>query len=239
MIKEIIEKSKNTYGYRRVLITIRKLGVIINHKKVLRIMRENNLLCTKFHRKSRKYNSFKGEVGKIADNILNRKFKVKKENEVWVSDVTEFKIQGSDKKLYLSPIMDLFNSEIISFNLNVSPTIEFTNKSLKDAIKKLPKEHNLIVHTDQGFHYQHISWVKTLENNNIKQSMSTRGNCLDNSPMENFFGILKQEMYYGINYTNIDELSREIKKYIYWYNNFRVKEKLNGLSPIEYRLKTI
>lgn len=236
-IKEVIEESKHTYGYRRVTIVLRKKGIIVNHKRVLRIMKENNLLCSKFHRKSRRYSSFKGKVGKIANNILNRKFAVKETNEVWVSDVTEFKILGSQLKLYLSPIMDLFNSEIISFNLDTSPSVHFTNKSLKDAVKKLPKDHKLIVHTDQGFHYQHRSWVKILEDNNIKQSMSRRGNCLDNSPMENFFGLLKQEIYYGVEYYNIDELVEEIKKYIYWYNNYRIKEKLNGLSPIEYRLR--
>lgn len=200
-------------------------------------MRVNRLLYTKYHTRTRKYSSYRGEIGKIADNKLNRNFKVEKANEVWVSDVTEFKVLGSKNKLYLSPIMDLFNCEIISFNLNTSPTVYFTNKSLEDAVKKLPKDHNLIVHTDQGFHYQHKSWVKILEDNNIKQSMSRRGNCLDNSPMENFFGLLKQEIFYGVKYDSIDELAEEIERYIYWYNNHRIKEKLNGLSPIEYRLQ--
>lgn len=217
---------------------LKKQGSIVNHKKVLRLMRENGVLCTKFNRRSRKYSSFKGEVGRIADNLLDRNFKVKTVNEVWVSDVTEFKIHNSDTKLYLSPIMDLYNSEIISFNLSTSPTVSFTNKSLKEALKCLPTSHRLMIHTDQGFHYQHKSWVKILEENKITQSMSRRGNCLDNSPMENFFGILKQEMYYGNKYSSIQELSEGIEKYIDWYNNDRIKTKLNGLSPIEYRLKT-
>lgn len=200
-------------------------------------MRENNLLCTKFTRRNRGYSSFKGEVGKIADNKLNRKFQVSNFNEVWVSDVTEFKILNTDKKLYLSPIMDLYNKEIVSYSLSTSPTVSFTNKSLKEAIKKLPEKHKLMIHTDQGFHYQHKSWVEILEKNKIKQSMSRRGNCIDNSPMENFFGILKQEMYYGIIYKSIEELEQAIKKYIDWYNKKRIKEKLNGLSPIEFRLQ--
>ena len=129
------------------------------------------------------YSSFKGEVGKIAHNLLDRNFKVNRSNEVWVSDVTEFKIHNSDVKLYLSPIMDLFNSEIISFSLSTSPNVAFTNNSLRKAIAKLPSKHKLVIHTDQGFHYQHISWVKCLEENGIIQSMSRRGNCLDNSPI--------------------------------------------------------
>ena len=237
-IKEIVSTSRNSYGYRRVTLSLRNKGILINHKKVLRLMKENNLLCRKFNRKSRKFKSFKGEVGKIADNHLNRNFNVDSMNKVWVTDVTEFKVEGSKKKLYLSTIMDLFNSEIISYSLSVSPTVKFTNEALEVAIKKLPDEYNLTLHSDQGFHYQHRSWVKKLENKNIQQSMSRRGNCLDNSPMESFFGLLKQEMLYGNKFKSIEHLKIEIEKYIEWYNNDRIKQKLNGLSPVQYRLQT-
>lgn len=237
LVRKVVKMSNGCYGYRRVCLELRKQEIIMNHKKVLRIMRENSLLCTKFHRKSRSYRSFKGEVGKIANNLVDRNFKVNKLNEVWVSDVTEFKIKGTEKRLYLSPVMDLYNSEILSFSLSTSPTVAFTNQSLERALKKLPKDHQLILHTDQGFHYQHQSWVDTLEKNNIKQSMSRRGNCLDNAPMENFFGLLKQEMYYGETFKSIIELKEAIIKYIDWYNKKRIKIKLNGLSPVEYRLQ--
>ncbi|MEY8285825.1 IS3 family transposase [Lachnospiraceae bacterium 50-23] len=235
VIKNIFEESNETYGYRRVTIALKQKGFKINHKKVYRIMRENDLKCIKFFRRSRSYSSFKGEVGIIAENKLNRQFQVTAPNKVWVTDVTEFKIQGSNKKLYLSPIMDLFNSEIISFNLSTAPTVKFTTDALDGALKKLPKKHHLIIHSDQGFHYQHVQWVKRLKNRNIEQSMSRRGNCIDNSPMENFFGLLKQEMYYGEIFTSIKQLEKKITEYINWYNNKRIKEKLNGLSPIEYR----
>ncbi|MDO5754650.1 MAG: IS3 family transposase [Tissierellia bacterium] len=161
VIKEIISKSRSDYGYRRVTVALRKKGIVVNHKKVLRLMRINNLLCEKFHRRSRGYSSFKGEVGKIANNILDRRFVVNKPNEVWVSDVTEFKIYGSEIKLYLFPIMDLLGSKIISFRLSRTPNVTFTNQSLRKAIAKLPSNHNLMIHTDQGFHYQHKSWVST------------------------------------------------------------------------------
>ena len=198
-------------------------------------MRANNLKCIKFSRRSRGYSSFKGEVGRIAENKLNRQFQVTAPNRVWVTDVTEFKIHGRNQKLYLSPIMDLFNSEIISFNLSTAPTVKFTTDALDNARRSLPKKHQLTIHSDQGFHYQHAQWVKRLKNRSIEQSMSRRGNCIDNSPMENFFGLLKQEMYYGEKFRSIEELKEKIIEYISWYNNKRIKEKLNGLSPIEYR----
>ena len=160
-ITDIVFKSRGAYGYRRVTVALRKKGIVVNHKKILRLMRINNLLCEKFHRRSRGYSSFKGEVGKIANNILDRRFGVNKPNEVWVSDVTEFKIYGSKIKLYLSPIMDLLGSKIISFRLSRTPNVTFTNQSLRKAIAKLPSNHNLMIHTDQGFHYQHKSWVST------------------------------------------------------------------------------
>lgn len=232
-IKLIIDKSKRRYGYRRVTLMLKNKGLVVNHKRVYRLMKEQNLLCNKFHRKTRKYYSYKGEVGRIANNELNRNFKVDTPNKVWVTDVTEFKV-GSDK-LYLSPILDLYNSEIVSFSMSTRPTINFTNRSLNEAINKTPKPEDLIIHSDQGFHYQHHTWVKMLEENNIRQSMSRKGNCIDNSPMENFFAILKQEMYYGNEFRNIKNLKEEIIEYITWYNSDRIKTKLKGLSPVQYR----
>lgn len=200
-------------------------------------MKEYNLLCTKFHRKTRNYSSYKGTVGKVAKNELNREFDIKHPNEVWVTDVTEFKV--GEKKIYLSPILDLYNSEVISYSISSNPTTKFTSDSLREAVSKLPNEHKLMIHSDQGFHYQHSSWVKTLESNNIKQSMSRKGNCLDNSPMENFFGLLKQEMYYGEKYKSIKELERDLREYIGWYNNERIKSKLKGFSPVQYRQESM
>lgn len=232
-IKLIIDKSKRRYGYRRVTLMLKNKGLVVNHKRVYRIMKEHNLLCDKFHRKTRKYYSYKGEVGRIANNELNRKFKVDKPNKVWLTDVTEFKV-GSNK-LYLSPILDLYNLEIVSFSMSTRPTTNFTNRSLNAAINKRSKREDLIIHSDQGFHYQHHTWVKKLEDNDIKQSMSRKGNCIDNSPMENFFAILKQEMYYGNEFKHINNLKEEITEYIAWYNSDRIKTKLKGLSPVQYR----
>lgn len=238
-IKDVVEESKNRYGYRRVTLSLRNRGTLVNHKRVLRLMKANGLLCIKFSRRTRKYSSYKGEVGKTFDNHLNRSFNVKKLNEVWVTDITEFKVGKADQKLYMSPIMDLFNSEIISYKVSTSPTVKFTTDPLDEALKVLPKEHSLLIHSDQGFHYQNSQWIKRLNNSNVKQSMSRKGNCIDNSPMENFFGILKQEMYYGETFNTLNDLENEIEKYVKWYNNKRIKSKLKGLSPVQYRREAV
>ena len=217
-------------------MVLKNKGFNINHKRVLRIMREESLLCSKFKTRSRKYSSYKGQIGKVADNVVKRQFKASKPNELWLTDVTEFRIKGQEKKLYLSPILDLYNSEIISYTLSNHPTIGLTNTMLEEALEANKDIKDLTIHSDQGFHYQHSTWTKKLEKMNIRQSMSRKGNCLDNSPMENFFGILKQEMYYGVEFKNHGELINEIKKYIKWYNEDRIKTKLNGMSPVMYRL---
>ena len=235
-IKTIVEASKGRYGYRRVTLVLKNKGFKINHKRVLRIMREQSLLCSKFKTRSRKYSSYKGQIGKVADNIVNRQFRASKPNQLWLTDVTEFRIKGQEKKIYLSPILDIYNSEIISYTLSNHPTINLTNKMLEKALEENKDIKDLTIHSDQGFHYQHSSWTKKLEKMNIRQSMSRKGNCLDNSPMENFFGILKQEMYYGAEFKNYNELVVEIEKYIIWYNEDRIKTKLNGMSPVMYRL---
>ena len=231
-----MEASKGRYGYRRVTLVLKNKGFKINHKKVLRIMREESLLCSKFKTRSRKYSSYKGQIGKVADNVVNREFTASKPNQLWLTDVTEFRIKGQEKKLYLSPILDVYNSEIISYTLSYHPIIELTNTMLEKALGKTKDKNNLIIHSDQGFHYQHSSWTSRLEKMNIKQSMSRKGNCLDNSPMENFFGILKQEMYYGVEFKSYEKLVNEIERYIKWYNEDRIKTKLNGMSPVMYRL---
>ena len=237
-IKKIVKESEGRYGYRRVTLSLKNKGFNINHKKVLRIMREEKILCTKFKTRSRKYSSYKGQVGKVAPNVVDRDFTATKPNRIWLTDVTEFRIKGQEEKIYLSPILDAYNGEIISYTISRHPTLELTNTMLENALKKITEadKEELIIHSDQGFHYQHSTWSCKLEENKIIQSMSRKGNCLDNSPMENFFGILKQEMYYGVEFKDYEELIKEIDKYIEWYNNDRIKTKLNGMSPVLFRL---
>ncbi|MNS90417.1 Integrase core domain protein [compost metagenome] len=187
-------------------------------------------------RKKRRYNSYQGTIGKIADNLLKRNFKAEKPNQKWVTDVTEFRIQ--DKKLYLSPIVDLFNGEVISYNLSKHPVFNQITDMLEKAFKKIPKNTNLILHSDQGWQYQMKQYQYLLDKKGIKQSMSRKGNCLDNSLAENFFGLLKSELFYikEKEYNNIEELEKDIIEYIDYYNNKRIKSKLKGMSPVQYRI---
>ena len=200
-------------------------------------MRLLNVLSKKFRSKTTKYNSYHGTVGKLADNIVNRDFERDKPNELLLSDITEFRIHKTQERLYLSPMLDAFNGEVKSYRMGRRPTQDISSEALREALSKVDDTSNLIVHTDQGIHYQIDSWVNQLEEANVVQSMSRKGNCLDNSPMENLFSIIKQEMFYGETFNSYDELKEALEKYIKWYNEDRIKEKLNGLSPVEYRLK--
>jgi putative transposase len=235
LISALFHKHEGRYGYRRIYLELRAQGYVINHKKVQRIMGELNLKCVKFKRKSR-YNSYTGKVGKVAKNRLNRRFTTPYRLQKLVTDVTEFKCTG-DEKLYLSPILDLYNGEIISYGISKRPTLDFVLAPLDQAIKIIKKEatYRTTIHSDQGWHYQHNKWVKTLKTNKIFQSMSRKATCADNATMENFFGLLKQEMYYGEELMSYEELRKKIERYIYYYNHERIKQKLAGMSPVKYR----
>ena len=232
-ILSIFHENKGRYGYRRITIEMKKRGYIINHKTVARLMKIMGLKS--IQRPKRRYNSYQGIIGKIADNLLKRDFKADKPNQKWVTDVTEFKV--NDNKLYLSPIVDLFNGEVISYNLSRRPVFKQVIDMLEKAFKKIPDKSNLILHSDQGWQYQMKEYQCLLEEKGIRQSMSRKGNCLDNSVAENFFGIIKSELYYikEKEYKNIEELEKDIIEYIEYYNNKRIKSKLKGMSPVQYR----
>lgn len=235
LILETFEKHEGRYGYRRIHAELRAQGYIINHKKVQRIMKKLGLKCVKFVRKSR-YKSYKGMVGKVAKNLLNRRFSTPYALQKLVTDVTEFKCTNNEK-LYLSPIMDLYNGEIIGFSMSKRPSLDFVLESLKQALPIIQKRaaYRTTIHSDQGWHYQHNTWVKTVRQNKIFQSMSRKATCADNAAMENFFSILKQEMYYGEQLISYAALQKKIEKYINYYNNDRIKQKLAGMSPVNYR----
>ena len=230
LIKSIFHKHKGRYGYRRITDELTNKGIIINHKTVLRLMKSLGL---KSIIRVKKYKSYKGELGKIAPNILKRNFKAMAPNQKWATDITEFNVSG--KKLYLSPIIDLFNQEIISYELTERPVFNQVVTMLKKAFKKIPNKTNLILHSDQGWQYQMKQYQYLLKEKGITQSMSRKGNCLDNAIIENFFGILKSELYYTQKFRTIEELKHHIKQYIIYYNNERIKSNLNKMSPIKYR----
>ena len=235
-IKEIFLNNKERYGYRRITLELRNQGYNINHKKVYRLMVKLGLKPLK--RNKRKYSSYKGTVGNILDNLINREFEANNPNEKWYTDVTEFNLRG--EKCYLSPILYGYNGEIISHNISKSPNLEQIRDMLNKAFNKNDNLEGLILHSDQGWQYQHQSYQQRLKNKGIRQSMSRKGNSMDNGMMENFFGLLKTEMFYDQEdkYKTLDELILAIDDYINYYNYDRIKEKLKGLSPVNYRLQS-
>ena len=230
-IIDIFNAHKGRYGYRRILMIMRNKGYKINHKTVQKLMKTLGLKGKQ--RKNEKYHSYKGEVGKIANNLLKRDFKAQKPFEKLTTDVTQFKV--GNEKVYLSPVMDLFNREIISYSISLSPNLEQIREMLTDLFDKLPTDATPIFHSDQGWQYQHAEYQRLLSEHNIIQSMSRKGNCMDNGAMENFFGRLKVEMFYGEKFESVNSFIYELKKYIDYYNNERISLKLKGMSPVQYR----
>ena len=236
-IQAIFTEHKGNYGYRRMTLELRNRGIVINHKRVQRLMKVLGL--TARIRRKRKYSSYQGEVGKKADNLIQRQFEATKPMQKCYTDVTEFAIPASSQKLYLSPILDGFNSEIIAYNLSKSPNLIQVKAMLEQAFTEKHYK-NTILHSDQGWQYQHDFYHHFLEEKGIQPSMSRKGNSPDNGMMESFFGILKSEMFYGYEKTfkSIEHLEQAIVDYINYYNNKRIKIKLKGLSPVQYRTKS-
>ena len=234
VMHQIYHENKGRYGYRRITLELRNRGYRINHKTVLKLMKEESLQCFV---KLKKYRSYKGRIGEIAPNILNRNFKANKPNEKWATDLTEFSLFGT--KLYLAPIIDLFNGEVISYEISERPVCAQVMNMVNKAFKKIPDNTNLILHSDQGWQYQLKQYQKALSEKGIRQSMSRKGNCLDNSIVENFFGLLKSELLYLQKFESIEHFRKELVEYIDYYNNKRIKCKLKGLSPVQYRVQSL
>lgn len=233
-ITAIYRENKGRYGYRRITMELNRRGIHLNHKTVQRLMSELGLVCCV---RMKKYRFYKGEVGKIAPNLLNRDFKADKPNQKWVTDVTEFSLFG--KKLYLSPILDLHSSDLVSYTISDRPVLSMVTSMLDKAFEKIPDGTNLILHSDQGWQYQHKQYQRMLQEKGIRQSMSRKGNCLDNAVMENFFGLLKTELLYLQIFESMEHFIRELIDYLDYYNNRRIKAKLKGLPPAIHRQQAL
>jgi putative transposase len=229
-ILRIYHLHKGRYGYRRITDEMKNLGYTINHKTVQKIMGILDLKSTirKMH-----YRSYKGTVGTIAPNVIDRDFKASLPNQKWTTDITQINIK--EEKLYLSPILDMFNGEIISYSISKSPNMKLINEMLDKAFKKVSNTKELIFHSDQGWQYQHYEYRKALEEHGIVQSMSRKGNCLDNAMAENFFGIMKSELLYAEKFESSNQFIKSLEEYINYYNNRRIKSRLKGKSPVQYR----
>lgn len=230
----IYAENKQRVGYRRITLELRNKGLGINHKTVQHLMKQLSLFCRV---RMKKYKSYRGEVGKIAPNLLERNFEAEKPNQKWVTDITEFSLFG--QKLYLSPILDLYSRDIVSYTICKHPNFGQVMEMLEQAFHKLPDGSNLVLHSDQGWQYQMKLYQRILNDKGIRQSMSRKGNCLDNSVMENFFGILKSELLYLQNFSSLEHFEQELIDYIDYYNNRRIKVNLKGLPPAIHRQQAL
>ena len=246
----IYANNHKRYGYRRITLQLKNEGWTVNHKAVKRLMSKMNLYGVT---PRAKYKSYKGDFNGTVDNkLLYKKVDTKKHrteyirdfsttdvNEKWTTDVSEFHIAAG--KLYLSPILDMHNREIVSYNISRSPCFVQTTDMLNKAFSRFEDLSHLIFHSDQGWQYQMAQYRKALKERGITQSMSRKGNCLDNSPMENFFGKMKNEMFYGHEYEfkTLEQLQKAMEDYIEYYNNERIQVKLKGLTPCQARNQSL
>lgn len=231
IIRRIFERHKGRYGYRRVALALRREGHAVNHKRVQRLMVTGGLRSTV---RPKRYRSYRGEEGRAAPNIVSRNFTAEAPFQTWFTDVTEFNVNG--EKLYLSPLMDAFNGEIISFRTSRHPNYALVGEMLQGAVRDRECMEGLTVHSDQGWQYRHANFRGTLKRLGIRQSMSRKGNCLDNARMESFFATLKAECFHRHRFDSVESLDRCIREY---YNLERIQGKLKGLSPVEYRTQTL
>lgn len=234
MIQDQFERHKGRYGYRRITAAIRQLGHKINHKLVQRLMGELKL---KSLVRPKKYKSFKGDLGEAAPNELGRQFEATAPNEKWTTDVTEFNVAG--EKLYLSPVLDLYNREIVAFEMNRRPEFKLVTSMLTKAFSRLGAADKPMLHSDQGWHYRMTAYREQIKKRGMVQSMSRKGNCHDNAAMESFFGVLKSEFFYLNKFTSIEQLEAGIVDYIHYYNHDRIKLKLGGMSPVQFRTQRL
>ena len=232
VIKKIFVENKGRYGVRRVYMELKNRGYNVNHKRVQRLMHDAGLFGK---RPKEKYHSYKGEVGKVADNVINRNFSTTLPLQKWTTDVSQFNFSWG--KCYLSPILDMNTNEIISYDLALSPNLEQIKRMLDKAFDKYSSVNGLILHSDQGWQYQHAYYRNRLKEHGIIQSMSRKGNCYDNCIMETFFGRIKTELYYGFekDYTSFEEFAIAIDEYIDYYNSKRIqgKNKMDASCKIQ------
>ena len=231
-IRSVYELHKGRYGYRRIALELKRNGCHVNHKSVQRLMQAMGM---KSLVRPKKYRSYRAGQHEEVANVLQRQFMAEQPNQKWVTDVTEFNVLG--EKLYLSPVMDLFNGEVVSYQMSTQPRFKMVGDMLRKALGKLGREEKPLLHSDQGWQYQSRAYRRLLADHGLVQSMSRRGNCLDNAAMESFFGTLKSEFFHLNKFSSVAQLQEGLHDYIHYYNHQRIKLKLKGLSPVQYRIQ--
>ena len=232
-IIRLFGENKSRYGYRRIHALLKREDIVVSEKVVRRIMKEEQLIVK--IKRTRKYNSYQGEVTPAVDNIVNRDFSADKPNEKWLTDITEFAIPAG--KIYLSPIVDCFDGLLVTWNISTAPDASLVNSMLENAIATLSPTERPILHSDRGVHYRWPGWINIMETHGLIRSMSKKGCSPDNSACEGVFGRIKNEMFYNTDWSgvNISEFINILNDYLQWYNEKRIKKTLGYLSPMEYR----
>jgi putative transposase len=233
-IHAIYERHKGRYGYRRITAELRQTGRPTNHKTVQRLMQTQGL---KSLVRPKKYRSYRGEAHVAVPNVLQRQFQAEHPNQKWVTDVTEFNVRGD--RLYLSPVMDLYNGEIVAYHTDKRPHYPLVGNMLQKALAKLSGSEAPLLHSDQGWQYQMPAYHHRLAAHGVTPSMSRKGNCLDNAAMESFFATLKSEYFYLNKFNSIEQLQAGLRHYIHYYNHHRIRGKLKGLSPVKFRTQPL
>lgn len=232
LILRVYKRYEGKYGYRQIQLFLwQDHGVWMNHKKVLRLMQELGLQAS--IRKKRQFNMVYKAAERVAENLLKRNFTAERPNQKWVTDITQYRV--GERWLYLSAVKDLFNNEIVAYQLSERNDNELVLQTFAKAFAKQKDVTGLVVHSDQGFQYTSHAYHDMLPKVSAQISMSRRGNCLDNASMESFFSHLKTEGLYPYDIRNLAEAQSRIEKYIRFYNRRRPQRKLNKLTPVEYR----
>ena len=233
-IRVVYDEHKGCYGYRRITAALcNSMAQPVNHKCVQRLMQKMGLRAV--IRAKKRSRHVPGISDAHVPNVLERDFCAAAPNHKWVTDVTEFNVNGH--KLYLSACMDLYNGEIVAYQMARRPVFELVSSTLRAALSRTACTAQLIVHSDQGWHYKMQPYRAMLAQRGVKQSMSRKGNCFDNAAMESFFGTLKAEYFHLAAPSSIDALEAGVHDYVKYYNHERIKLRLNGLSPVQYRLR--
>lgn len=232
LIMQVYERYNRIYGYRQIqLFLLHDHGIWMNHKKVLRLMQKLRIQAVV--RRKRRSNGIYQAAERVAENLLKRNFTAENPNQKWVTDITQYRV--GERWLYLSAVKDLFNNEIVAYQLAERNDNELVLQTFANAFSKQKDVTGLVVHSDQGFQYTSHAYHDMLPKVGAKISMSRRGNCLDNASMESFFSHLKTEGLYPYDIRNVAEAQSRIEKYIRFYNMQRPQRKLNKLTPVEYR----
>lgn len=237
-IKELYEEQNGILGYRQMTIALnREHNFRYNHKRIYRLM---NILHLKSVCRRKRYTYIRSTPEVTAENLLNREFYADKPNEKWLTDVTEFKyyVGTQINKLYLSAILDLYDRRIVSYKIGSSNNNQLVFDTFDDAVADNPNAHPLF-HSDRGYQYTSKTFHAKLEAAKMRQSMSRVGRCIDNGPMEGFWGMLKSEMYYLRKFNSKEELCAAIENYITFYNTRRYQKRLNCMTPIEFHFSFV